>query len=458
VLGASVLAAVAALSTTSLHAHADEGPTYTISVPCAGPGGGPAGLVHAVNQANAYGAADPRSRTDILLASGCAYVFKSADNSTDGGNALPVITSNIEIDSPDRDDMPQNAIVMRSVAASTPAFRLFEVSSKGTLELSSITVNNGRTPDGTPGGSATSSQPAGNAPDGGAILSAGALYLEETVVSGNATGKGGDASSSPSSNTSGGNGGNGGGVASTGTLVIFDSSTISGNVTGNGGVGGPSTSPTSAGPGGNGGSGGAIFSPSSPVSIYGSMVSGNVTGDGGVGGRPTGAGTGASGGNGGRGGGVSAPSLTTVEAGIQGNLTGNGGQGGTGGAGGNGGPGGNGGDGGGTYTSPVAGKGSLTTYYSSVLGNTTGSGGAGGNGGPGGSQGVAGSGGNGGGHAAAPGSTLTLKQGSITYNSTGSGGKGGAVYWAGSSLTINGTQISNNSQPQCVPTAAGCPA
>jgi hypothetical protein len=458
VLGASVCAAVAAFGTTSLHAHADDGPNYTIWVPCAGPGGGPAGLIQAVNQANANGAANPRSRTEIHLAGGCAYVFKSADNSTDGGNALPVIKSNIEIESPDNDDVPNNAIIMRSVAASTPAFRLIDVSSKGALELDSVTLNNGRTPDGTPGGNATSSQPAGNAPDGGAVLSAGALYLDETVVSGNATGKGGDASSSPSNNTSGGNGGNGGGIASSGSLVIYDESSISGNVTGNGGVGGPGTSPTSAGPGGNGGNGGAINASGGTVSIYGSMVSGNVTGDGGVGGSPTGAGSGASGGNGGNGGGVNAPALTVVGTGIQGNLTGAGGQGGTGGAGSSGGPGGNGGDGGGTFTTVVGGKGNLATYYAKVLGNTTGNGGAGGNGGPGGSAGPAGRGGNGGGHAAAAGSTLSLKDGSITYNTTGSGGKGGAVYWTGSSLTINGTTISNNSQPQCEPAAAGCPA
>ncbi|HEV7679715.1 MAG TPA: hypothetical protein VGQ42_14210 [Candidatus Dormibacteraeota bacterium] len=459
-VGASAALATLAIGATTMHAHAwDDGPTYTIVVPCAGAGGGAAGLVAAVNKANANGAANPNSTTRIVLTPGCAYVFKSADNGTDGGNALPVVTSRIVIEASDwdEDSDDQNAILLRSQASGTPNFRLVEVSSKGNLTLGAVSVNNGRTPDGTAGSSSTASTggTGGNGADGGGILSSGTLRLDESTVSGNATGNGGVGGASNGGNGGpGGNGGNGGGIASSGPLTLDDSS-VSGNLTGAGGVGGQSTGGT-GGTGGNGGSGGGVFSPAGSTYLLGTIVSSNTTGDGGVGGASN-AGTGGTGGNGGNGGGVSAPTLYAFGEGVEGNTTGNGGVGGAS-TGGNGGNGGNGGDGGGTFTGPSSSSahGLLYTSGLRVLGNQTG------NAGPGGSGtlagGATGRGGNGGGHAAAPLSSLTLRDGSITQNATGSGGQGGAIYSVGSTRTLSNEVIANNSHPQCMPSTADCPS
>src|SRR3954471_23863872 len=69
----------------------------TITVHCAGPPAtsGPTGLINAINAANA----NP-DKTTIKLDSGCAYVYRQENNTdgSDGPNALPVITSPIEID------------------------------------------------------------------------------------------------------------------------------------------------------------------------------------------------------------------------------------------------------------------------------------------------------------------------------------------------------------------------
>src|SRR5215472_9822681 len=62
-------------------------------VPCAGAGGGAAGLVAAVDAANASGGGA------INLASGCTYSLTSANSTVPGlgANGLPVITAPITI-------------------------------------------------------------------------------------------------------------------------------------------------------------------------------------------------------------------------------------------------------------------------------------------------------------------------------------------------------------------------
>ena len=120
-----------------------------------------AALVAAINLANATPAADT-----LTLASGCTYLMTASHgNAAHGQEALPVITTPIELIGP--------AIITR---ASLLPFRIAEVSSTGNLTLTtSVAFTNG---------SAVGS--------GGGILNFGAVTLTVSSLSGNvATGNGG---------------------------------------------------------------------------------------------------------------------------------------------------------------------------------------------------------------------------------------------------------------------------
>lgn len=80
----------------------------TLSVACGGPGGGAAGLVNAITQANGRPGPDT-----IDLTAGCAYVLTAAV-STDNG--LPVVTGQLTV-------RGHGATVKREAAA---AFRILE--------------------------------------------------------------------------------------------------------------------------------------------------------------------------------------------------------------------------------------------------------------------------------------------------------------------------------------------
>src|SRR5690349_12892475 len=121
-------------------AYADQ----TINVPCSGnpATSGPNGLVTAITNANSYGASHPGQKTTINVVNNCAYDFSNSNNTSDGSpTALPKITSIIVINGQGGPDEP--AIIMRSVASGTPAFRLIDVASGGNLTLNSIEVFNG---------------------------------------------------------------------------------------------------------------------------------------------------------------------------------------------------------------------------------------------------------------------------------------------------------------------------
>jgi len=128
-LAAVVLAAAVAVP---LAAVASGGSAFgaTISVPCNG--GNPAALIAAIKAANGTPTADT-----INVAAGCTYVFNAPDNTTDGGNALPVITTPITING-------SGVTLQRSTAGGTLDFRLVEVSSNGTLTLNGETLTNGQ--------------------------------------------------------------------------------------------------------------------------------------------------------------------------------------------------------------------------------------------------------------------------------------------------------------------------
>src|SRR6185369_8551175 len=143
-------------------------------------------------------------------------------------------------------------------------YRIF-TTTEGDVEISGLTITNGRTPDGVQG---TSNNVA---PSGGGILqTSGSLRLTDVVVTGNTTGIGYSDLSSGSS--SGGFGGFGGGIDAAGTLTMTNC-VVSNNTTGRGGDGG---SP------GSGGRGAGIFTEANAhLTLKNVTITGNVTGVGG---------------------------------------------------------------------------------------------------------------------------------------------------------------------------------
>lgn len=126
-------------------------------VPCSGPGGGAAGLVDAINAANAAGGGT------ITLAPGCTYTLTTAGSSGKlGHNGLPIITTRIMI-------VGAHATIAGS---SSQKFRILEVDGPGgNLSLNGLTITGGNA----------------DGPGGGIFNDAGTLSLNASVVTGNKT-------------------------------------------------------------------------------------------------------------------------------------------------------------------------------------------------------------------------------------------------------------------------------
>ncbi len=142
----------------------------------------------------------------IVLPAGATITLTDPDNGTGAEiNGLPPITSTITIDGND-------AIVERSSAVGTPAFRIFTV--RGSLTVNNVTIRNGKTSVGTDGHS-------GN---GGGVQVFGDLTVNNSTISGNSTGNA----------TGDGYPGGGGGISGeyAAARLIVENSTISGNSTG----------------------------------------------------------------------------------------------------------------------------------------------------------------------------------------------------------------------------------
>jgi hypothetical protein len=150
--------------------------------------------------------------------------------------------------------------IARSLAGGTPQFRIFNIGF-GTVNISGLTVTNGNTPDGAPGGTI-----GGTATDGGGIRNAGSLTMSDVSVIGNRSGNGGNATSLP------GDGGRAGGVYNVGSFLTMTNCTISGNNAGAGGSGG-----TGSG-GGRGGDGGGIYSQSGNMTLTNVIITNNTGG------------------------------------------------------------------------------------------------------------------------------------------------------------------------------------
>lgn len=131
------------------------------TVPCSGPDGGAAGLVKAINDANARPGPDT-----IELAAGCTYGLTTPDAQ---GNGLPGISSELDI-------VGNGARIVR---VSRSPFRIMQVVAGAVVTLDDLTIM---------GGSVVSGEATAYA---GGILNGGVLTITGSVIAGNrATGTG----------------------------------------------------------------------------------------------------------------------------------------------------------------------------------------------------------------------------------------------------------------------------
>ncbi len=140
-------------------------------------------LISAINTANGNGQPDT-----INLEASCTYTLTIVNNTTDGPNGLPSITSQIIIHG-------NGATIERSSAGGTPNFRIFHVAaSGGDLTLTDVTIANGNA-SGNPGGgifskgvlNISNSTLYSNTADlgGGIMNSGGTLNINNSTLSGN---------------------------------------------------------------------------------------------------------------------------------------------------------------------------------------------------------------------------------------------------------------------------------
>ena len=202
-----------------------------------------AALISAIATANS-------TNGTVTLTSGCTYMLTAINNTTDnGGVGLPVIKGRVTIQG-------SGATITRSTASGTPVFRIFDVSSSGSLTLNSVTISNGLASNGQQGG--------------GGIFNHGTLTITGSTFSGN---------SAPSSS-----GTSGGGINNSGTLNV-STSTFTGNSAQEGGgvfnqKTATVTSDTFAGNTATIYGGGALLNAAGTMTVTGSTFTGN-TGPGG---------------------------------------------------------------------------------------------------------------------------------------------------------------------------------
>jgi hypothetical protein len=239
-------------------------------------------LVVAINAANAAGGSNT-----ITLAPGASFKLTSVDNTTsaDGPNGLPVIAAGNALTIVGNGD-----VLQRSTGTGTPAFRLFDVASGGSLTLNNLTLSRGLAwgyltaggailNEGTLSLSGVTVQnclaqgPLGSPAFGGGIYSSGTLAIANSAIQNNQA-LGGD-----SSYVLGGPGAMaaGGGVYIAGGSATVANCSLSSNLArgGNGGNGGRTVFSTPPGPGGAG-LGGAIYAAAGTVRISGSTITRNT--------------------------------------------------------------------------------------------------------------------------------------------------------------------------------------
>ncbi len=227
------------------------------------PGCTAAELITAINAANGNAEADV-----INLTAGCTITLTATNNTIDGNNGLPDITTGITVNG--------NGGIIERNPASGDSFRIFHIASSGELTLNNVTIRNGSDPGAEGGGifnlgnlninNSTITRNSNDADGGGGIYNDGnAVTIINSTISDNTTNFGGGGirifsgtlnitDSTISGNTSENSGG---GICISGTLNITDS-TISGNTSGS--------------------SGGGIRIFSGTLNITDSTISGNISG------------------------------------------------------------------------------------------------------------------------------------------------------------------------------------
>jgi hypothetical protein len=141
-----------------------------------------ADLIADIKAANTGGG----SNTIVLTAPTTSpFVLTAVNNTKDGPTGLPMIKKSVTI-------VGNGDTIERSTAAGTPAFRLFDVLSGGSLTLQNLTLQNGF-----------------GYGDGGAVYNRGTLVLSQVTVQ---------------NNTADGLPGAGGGIWSNGSLTVTNSS------------------------------------------------------------------------------------------------------------------------------------------------------------------------------------------------------------------------------------------
>jgi hypothetical protein len=167
------------------------------------PAGDVACLIAAITTANGNGQANT-----ITLAGGTfddpqAYTLMAVDNTTDGPNGLPSITSVLVITGQHGEDEPRPTIEREPGA---PPFRLLHVAATGNLTLNGLRLEGGLI----------------DANDGGGIFNLGTLTLTTSTLSFNTAGRDSDG---------------GGGLANFGGTVTLTNSSLASNTTYGGGGG-----------------------------------------------------------------------------------------------------------------------------------------------------------------------------------------------------------------------------
>ena len=119
-------------------------------------------LIANINAANAAGGSNT-----IALAAGGSFKLSAVDNMTNGATGLPVIAAGNTLTI-----VGNNATIERSSAKATPAFRILNVASGGSLSLNDLTLSRGLSSDDSFAGVAI----------GGGVRSLGTLSLNRVTV------------------------------------------------------------------------------------------------------------------------------------------------------------------------------------------------------------------------------------------------------------------------------------
>ncbi len=152
--------------------------------------------------------------------------------------------------------------IERSSAGGTPQFRIFNIPfSFPTVNISGLTVTNGRGADGVPIGDI-----GGDGQAGGGIRNFGALTLSDVRIIGNRAGTGGTATRLV------GNGGRGGGIYNEGSVLTMTNCVVSGNRSGDGGTGGDGSG------GGHAAEGSGIYTRAGTATLTNVIISNNTGG------------------------------------------------------------------------------------------------------------------------------------------------------------------------------------